>query len=646
MSARLFSIYILFIAFAFFTSRAMAGVEPETDGPYISGGVVNTDVYLYPVNMIELSYSRPHPEHISSDKLKDITVDLVIRDHVFMTEDEIADQTEVVTIGHISKSYGLLSVGAIQKISESILEYFSERGFAGVYVLPHPEDISLAGQDLREPANKKMRFVIFTSTVGELKTFAYGPRFEGLKPVEKQDFPGHEWIKQGSPLKTAEYKKNQYNDLLQKEITDEYIHRLNRHPGRMTSVVIGAGEEPGEATLEYRITESRPWVAYAQLTDTGTGNTADWQKRFGFIHNQLTGHDDIFSLDFLTAGFGDYSSLLFSYDAPWLWDQLSDWRLALKGNFSEFTASDVGVPDASFTGKTGVLGLEIVNAFRQYGEWFLDLSAGLEWKDIEVDNDFARIKGNENFFKPVISAFLERKKRTVNTSAKLELESNLAGIAGTDSKDLPDLGRADTDARWLLAKLSFLHSFFLEPLFFGDDFWDPSSPESSTMAHEVRLNARAQAVLDDSRLIPQEKMVLGGLYSVRGYPQSIASGDSAIMGSMEYRLHLPRLLPLNPDPSSSLFGDSFRMAPTQVYSYPDWDLVFKLFSDIGYTHNNDRIFGLEENETLWSLGAGLELQLRRNLRVQLDYGHAMLGLNGDVADEGDSEIHLEITFFH
>ena len=55
--------------------------------------------------------------------------------------------------------------------------------------------------------------------------------------------------------------------------------------------------------LDYLVTEQKPYSAYLQVSNTGTESTGDWRERIGFIHYQMTGRDDIFSVDFITAEF-------------------------------------------------------------------------------------------------------------------------------------------------------------------------------------------------------------------------------------------------------------------------------------------------------------------------------------------------------
>src|SRR5690606_17178668 len=117
--------------------------------------------------------------------------------------------------------------------------------------------------------------------------------------------------------------------------------------------------------------------------------------------------------------------------------------------------------------------------------------------------------------------------------------------------------------------------------------------------------------------IPQEQDVLGGLYSVRGYDQSIVSGHSTFVGTLEYRFHVPRVLSVEPEPRE-LFGEPFRTAPQYVYGLPDWDLILRAFMDIGRTWNHDAL-SFEEDETLIGAGAGAEFVFKRNLNLRVNW---------------------------
>ena len=99
-------------------------------------------------------------------------------------------------------------------------------------------------------------------------------------------------------------------------------------------------------------------------------------------------------------------------------------------------------------------------------------------------------------------------------------------------------------------------------------------------------------------------MTVGGLFSVRGYPEAASFGDRVIVGTVEYRLHIPRLLQPRPGPAEQvpILGD-FRSRPQYVYGRPDWDLIFRVFADAGRAVQVGTILG-ETNGTLFSAGVG------------------------------------------
>jgi len=90
--------------------------------------------------------------------------------------------------------------------------------------------------------------------------------------------------------------------------------------------------------------------------------------------------------------------------------------------------------------------------------------------------------------------------------------------------------------------------------------------------------------LANNRLIPNEEQAVGGLYTVRGYPESITAGDNAVIASLEYRFHLPRTFRVS-EPGHigerpiGWMGRDFRWAPQQSFGRADWDLIFKAFID-------------------------------------------------------------------
>jgi hemolysin activation/secretion protein len=154
----------------------------------------------------------------------------------------------------------------------------------------------------------------------------------------------------------------------------------------------------------------------------------------------------------------------------------------------------------------------------------------------------------------------------------------------------------------------------------------------------------------NKRLIPELESTAGGLYSVRGYPDSVVAGDSVVYGTAEYRLHIPRLLgvggpnallgrPIPPPPFMG-GGGGFNYQARAADNPGDFDLIFRTFLDAGYVHYNK--IKLEQAGTfdagLVGTGCGLEMHLRDNVTVRADYGWPLTPIHEAVGSKNELDI--------
>jgi hemolysin activation/secretion protein len=147
------------------------------------------------------------------------------------------------------------------------------------------------------------------------------------------------------------------------------------------------------------------------------------------------------------------------------------------------------------------------------------------------------------------------------------------------------------------------------------------------------------------RLVPQFQQVAGGFTTVRGYKQSAVVGDDLALGSVEYRFHLPRLFSPDPSPPELPGMGAFRLRPTHLWDVPDWDLIFRVFSDAAYVHASDPVDS-EDDETLVSAGGGVEFSLFRNLTLRADVGHTLGNLSAQGNQAGETRAHVAATILY
>lgn len=524
-----------------------------------------------------------------------------------------------------------LSPSAIRAVARAIVARYNELGFGGVRVDLAPDQIDPAGKDVRPDNQTALAFRVQALPITAVTSRAAGDRFDGDDPDNR---PEHQHIRERSPVAG---KARDGDAVLRTRAIQDYVAFLNRHPGRRVDAAVVAADAPDALALRYLVAEAKPWLLYAQASNTGTEQTANWREQFGFVHRQLTGNDDVLSAVYSTAGFDAVHALSGAYEAPL--PNAPRWRYRINAAYSEFVASDIGFTDLDFTGQSHSVGGELSWNFLQRRNWFLDAFAGLTWQHIEVDNQVSAIEGTEQFLQPRLGLRSDRLTETERLFGSVELEWNADGLASTNDDDASRLGRDSVDAQWAILRFNLSAAFFLEPLLNPDAWADLSTPASSTLAHELAFTARGQTVLAEQRTIPQLQMTAGGLHSVRGYDESSAVGDNALILSAEYRFHLPRALAPNPEPGR-LLGRPFRFAPPSPRGRPDWNLLLKAFVDYAHLGNNSPTLG-EGDEDLLGAGVGAELQLMQYLTLRVEWAAALNDV--EEQDAGENRVHLSAT---
>ncbi len=552
---------------------------------------------------------------------------------------------------------------ALGAIATQILARFQERGILGVYIAADERDIEPESErDLRRPGDTVLRMVVSVGRVRELRSVGFGDRLPEDWRINNRV---HRRIRERSPIQPERAQKDGATSLLDSRRLEEYLHWLNRHPGRQVDAALAPSEDGEGIALDFRVSESRPWYAYVQTSNTGTEETNRWQNRIGVVHQQLTDRDDILRLEYLNAGINDVNAVNFEYDAPWFGPERPSWwrsspndpwwiswlprdslpwfgaerlRWRVFGSWTRTLADDVSFTD-EFESIDWDAGFHLDWNVFQHGAFFVDLYGGYRIRSINDENETAPNDVSTQYLHlPGIGLEAEHTTEYSSFFADVFVE----GTANSLDDDAELLGRVDPDDRWVLLEWTASWSHFLEPLFNRKAWEDPATPGSSTLAHELRISSTGQWAFD-RRLLSQVTQVIGGQFSVRGYPQSLAVGDSVAIGSLEYRFHLARSLPLQREPLQLPGVGRFRVRPQHVYGAADWDVILSAFIDAGRTWRHDRPSdSTQQNDTLVGAGLGIELLFRQNLRARFDWGRALhsAGPLEDRTDSGDNEFHF------
>ena len=627
--AVLYSIFVSLPAFS----------ETGVDGP------------VFEVDGFALNYREPHPDHPWLVHIFPHTVDLQPTASGYVAPRPGAE-IERVTLTGDPQPLARFHASALATISRSLLRATHQLGLLGVYVLPDPLDIDPRSEkDLRVKSEHEprqlLRFLISTGRIHEVRTIAVGDRIRGDWVV---DHKYHNEIRDQSPLQPLIYAGEGTTDLIQKDVLEDYLFRLNRHPGRHVEAALAASEDGTGVALDYRVHEARPFTAYLQVADTGTARTNNWQSRLGFIHRQLTNRDDILNLEYLNAGFDNLNGINGSYELPWFGEQRPRWmknsgfesgwrswinrdkipwwgsdrlRLRASGGFSRvairFGEPELSQVDKAITTDWNLAG-ELIYETWQHNNLFIDTFVVAKLRRVEFKNTTLGNKGNLDLSTGTFGAKIERVNEYSSLRSRLSVE---VGSAKGSNEDFSAQSRPDAAKDWVALHWNIGISHYLEPLLNREAWADPTTAESSTLAHEIALSIRGQYAFN-YRLIPQISQLIGGLYSVRGFEQGASVGDSVYIGSVEYRFHLPRALSIRRQPLRlPLIGD-FRASPQQVYGRPDWDLVLRGFFDVGYSDRNGGEGVFETDQLLMSAGVGLETTFKGNMRLRADWARGIV----------------------
>jgi hemolysin activation/secretion protein len=598
----------------------------------------------YPVSAFVIEYPLPHPELPPIDELLALEVEMRATNGALM-QPHPATENVRFRLGAVPPATRIWDTGLLY-VNAQILAEFQRRGI-GAVVITLPDIEERTGRDLRAAGEQRLRVRIWTGRVENVATIADGDRFRGTIE-ERTNRTEHRFVRDGSPVRAGGEHSLVYTEAL-----DDYTRKLSRHPGRRVDAVLEPGDVPGATRLAYHVAEQKPWLAYAQVGNYGTEATTDWRERFGFSHNQLTGHDDVLRLDYVTGDFDDVHAGFGSYEAPiWKLDRL---RLRGYGSYSEYDASELGLSlpgRIDFSGTQWEGGARLSANLWQWHALFLDGYGGARWRHLTVENEFtlgsADDDAQDDFFLPEIGLAASYEALWSRLDVEAGYETNVASVAGTgDRVELARLGRIDPERNFSLVRWNGAFSFYLEPIVYARRGWgDPGSPSRSTLAHEIVIATRGQHSLGD-RLVPQFQQVAGGMFTVRGYEQSIVAGDNAVIGSAEYRYHLARTLDPGAEPIELPVIGPFALQPRTVFARADWDLILKAFMDGAkiWDARADApgVREFEDRDDLFSIGVGAELQFMGYLRAGVDVGWPRARLVGGPSAGDSPKIHALVT---
>jgi len=371
------------------------------------------------------------------------------------------------------------------------------------------------------------------------------------------------------------------------------------------------------ADIDLTVKESLPFHAVFDINNYGIEAIDEWQASLTLQYLNLTKADDVLTVSPSMSLDSSLMSLAGSYVRPH--DIWKGGATTVYAGWSELDCDDV-VPFIDLEGTGWFVGLVHSHTLVEDEDRLISLSGGIVYRYIEDQfSAFNTSLQQRDVSVLPLSLALSYSARRADAFrgrnfATLQGVYNLAAGGGNELEDM----WVDAEDDYLIGRLQLAR---LQPLFGTLD-------NMQRQVHQWILFFKAEGQYASCPLIPAEKLALGGFNTVRGYQTKGYLGDNGLYGTVELRT--PILL----DMVSHTLGRKPGSTPLDR-------LQFVAFTDFGFIEFIDPLPGVDDNETLLSVGAGVRLAVTRYSQLRFDVGVPVASASGD---DDSSEYYLDWQF--
>jgi hemolysin activation/secretion protein len=466
--------------------------------------------------------------------------------------------------------------------------------------------------------------------------------------AKKEEFRGRHFSRRQIEQRFAGLRKN--DPFLYPRLHGT-LYQVNSHPDVTVDTDLrlrkeGAGAQSRRfVDMDFFVEENLPLHAIVGISSTGTRPNEDWLRpSLSLQHLNLTRHDDVLTVNLgpfslpkveaLTSGAG-------SYHLPHhVW---KGGGTTLYGGYADRDAEEV-VKGVDIRGYGWFLGLQ--ESLRLLDSERHALSAGLSVAYREVEDQIVLTGEGEDgqqeetptekrtlTFIPLglsfnySTPFFSSGRMFLTSSTSLHFE----GMDNADAAEFERL-RIGADATYAVERLQLA---LLQPVRFGRR---PARAASGAPTGDSLVFAKVDGQFGSGTLIPAEQKPLGGMDSVRGFPERVVLGDDGVSGTVEFRT--PFAFPVTR--ALARFRDRTPEARRLRLQDTEERLQGVVFVDGGYVANRESL-GEQDSYTLWSAGLGFRYGYGPALQVRFDWGFP-LGGQEDVSSEETGEVDASGRF--
>jgi hemolysin activation/secretion protein len=374
----------------------------------------------------------------------------------------------------------------------------------------------------------------------------------------------------------------------------------NTNPAKQTRLDLQSGAAPDTVDATIRVTESRPWRVGLTADNSGGEQTGRTQLGLLVQHANLTGRDDVASLQHITSAERPSAVRVWAagYHLPLyaLGDSLD--FFASHSNVDSGTVT-AGVLNLAVSGKGRTVGARYNHTLPKWGELAQTLILGVDWRAYDNTVGLAGFElGNDVTVRPLSLAYSgQLATATGQVAFQLTGIQNVAGGKNGRDADM-ELQRAGASASYRLLRYNaaLVHGF----------------------ASDWQLRLRLDGQYARAPLISGEQFGAGGKASVRGFREREVANDKGNFASAEIE-------------TPNWCAGAFASLQCRAVGFVDAASLSRI----------NPLPGEEANTTISSAGMGLRFLFEKNSTLQVDYGRVLKG--GGVRSRGDSRVHVALS---
>lgn len=387
----------------------------------------------------------------------------------------------------------------------------------------------------------------------------------------------------------------QYSDL------ESSLYFLNEKEDRRAKAYLEPGQEPGTTDITLKAQEKFPLHLSYEFNNRGSRFTHRARQMAHLRHTNLFGFDDVLNAGFSLAEQSAFQAAWTQYVLP---IQQTGTELGLNWSYAR-THLAKHLRNFNIEGRYFEITPNITQSIIRRRTFSFDWSAAFEIKDSK--STVANLKTSFDRMRVIKTGpRLTHQDRWGKTIFSADTHVGLGNFMGSLESDDPNASRNGAGGSFV--------------------YYSGSLARFNRLPLNSFLILRAEAQWSPVTLTSLEQFRAGGMYSVRGYPESDSAGDRGYVTSAEINFPVP-LIPkdLKMPGIRKKYSEVFRLAG---------------FYDLGATENRSRQTPAEvKNHFLMGAGFGVRVNLDQYLSMVIDFGYPV---GDESTDKDQPQIHFSV----